>query len=232
MYLDPPPVPETLRAPPTAGPVLVVSPHADDEWIGPGGCLLHHHARGEAIHVVILTHGASADPSRTIAQEQYVLVREQESMRAAARVGATLEFWRLPDGARARNEDLGAVVPRLVETIDRHRPAVIYCPHDREAHGDHYVAAIAVRRAIAMAGCRPRCLGFEVWSPCDATLVVDVTPWMEEKQRQIRTFASQLSHTDILHFVTGLNAYRAVYLWKDCKYAEAFREMPADVNAL
>ena len=210
---------------------MVIAPHPDDEWIGPGGVVLQHHALGDPLRFVILTDGTQGDPDGASDPATYRQRREQESRRAGAQIGAELDFWGFPDGARAREEDLGVVVPRIVEALTDWRADVVYCPHDAEAHSDHYVAAIAVRRALAAMQRPPRCFGYEVWSPLRATHVVDVSAQMQRKQAAARHFESQLLHTDVVHFFSGMNAYRAVYLAKGARYGEAFAEMFGDAKA-
>jgi LmbE family N-acetylglucosaminyl deacetylase len=231
-FLDPPPLPQTLDAPPVRGNVLVVSPHADDEVVGPGGTLLLHRRLGDRVHVVVVTDGANDGNARSGADRATVrAIREQESRTAAERLGATVEFLGFPDGARAREEDLGALVPRLVEVIRRVEPAVVYAPHQGEVHGDHHVTAIATRRAVAASGLSPELLGFEVWSALVPDFVVDVSDVMDEKFALARIFESQTRHADLAHFFGGLNAYRAVLLPAGARHAEAFQRMTPDEQA-
>lgn len=224
-YLDPPPAPRPLTGPPARGPVVVVAPHPDDEIIGPGGTLLLHRRLGDPVHVVVLTNGqlGDADPGRDPAA--YSARREAESRAAARRLGAaSIEFLGFPDGRRAREEDLGAVVPRLQEAFARCQPAVIYAPHPAEVHADHHVTALAVQRAArSLRGCC--CFGYEIWTALCAEVVVDISDVMEEKLAIARGFESQTAHTDLAHFFGGLNAYRAVYLPKGARHGEAFCEL-------
>ena len=226
-YLDGPPSPRPFADLPYRGQVLVISPHSDDELIGPGGCLLRHRDGGDSIHILVLTDGTRSDAASELGADEYREVREQESTEAARQLGATVEFCRFPDGTRAREEDLAVVVPRLCETLERIKPQVVYTPHPGEAHADHHVAAVATRRALGRYSEAVPCLGYEVWSASAADLVVDISGFMAEKQAIARLYRSQTAHTDLEYFFSGLNAYRAVYLAKGARYGEAFVELSA-----
>jgi LmbE family N-acetylglucosaminyl deacetylase len=225
-YLDPPPMPQALTAPPARGRVLVVAPHPDDELIGAGGTVLQHRQLGDPINIVILTDGAHGDAGGSADPQQ----RAAESRVAAERLGAKgIQFLGFPDGARARREDLGAVVPRLLECFEQVQPEVIYCPHQGEVHTDHFVTAVAVRQALHVWGRPVACFGYEIWTALAARWVVDISAQMEEKLAIARLYQTQVEHTDLLHFFGGLNAYRAVFLPKGARYGEAFcRLAPQD----
>lgn len=225
-FLDPPPAPRALRVPPVRGKVLVLAPHSDDEIIGPGGTLLLHRRLADPVHIVVLTDGVRGDATSELPAHHYRELREQESRRAAARLGAGIEFWGFPDGTRACEQDLGVLVPRLEQALLRERPAAVYAPHPEEAHGDHHVVAIALQRALAAIPSPPRAFGYEIWSACHRPgFVVDISDAMEEKVALVREYASQRQHTQIEHFFLGLNAWRAVYLPKGSRYGEAFVEL-------
>src|SRR5262245_26033845 len=231
-YLDPPPAPRACTAPPFTGAALVLAPHPDDEWIGPGGTLLLHRARGDRVHVVVVTDGASeggekpADDRRALAA-----TRAGESRAFAKELGATVELLGHPDGGRAREEDLGALVPQLVAILARERPAVVYAPHRDEIHGDHHVVALAAQRAVAKSGVACELLGYEIWGTLQPDFVVDVTAVMERKLALASCFPSQLGHTAIAHCFGGLNAYRSAFLPKGARFGEAFRRLAPDERA-
>ena len=200
--------------------MLLLAPHADDEVIGPGGVALLHRDLGDPVHVVILTDGAQGgdDPAAVLRER-----RRQESRAAAELLGAeSIEFCGFPDGTRAREEDLGVVVPTLAALLDRLKPDVVYAPHPDETHADHHVTALALERALQSTRARPQCFGYEIWAALTPDVVVDVSEVFERKLELARCFPSQLGHTEILHFFGGLNAYRAVFLPKGARYGEAF----------
>jgi N-acetylglucosamine malate deacetylase 1 len=218
--------------PPASGRVLVLAPHPDDETIGVGGTLALHAAAGDPIHVVFLTAGTSGDPTGREDKAAYAAKREREARAACARLGVSaVEFWGFPDNFEVTANDLAAITPRVRELIDRVAPAVIYAPHPGEQHSDHHVAAVILARALATVSSPPPAFGFEVWSASQASIVVDVSSVYETKLAALRCYASQLEHTDIERFISGLNAYRAVFLEKGARYGEAFTPIVPDAGA-
>lgn len=231
-YLAPPAPPRRCGAPPVTGRVLVLAPHPDDETIGPGGALLHHADRGDPIDVVIVTAGTSGDPTGTADPHDYAALRQGEARAAAAVLGVTrLDFWGYPDNFQVNENDLAMVVPRVVELLEQRRPAVVYAPHLHDQHSDHHVVAVMLMRALAASRHQPPAFGYEVWSACQAELVVDVSAHYERKLAALACYPSQLAHTDIARFISGLNAYRAVFLDKQARFGEAYVSLRADARA-
>lgn len=224
-FLDPPENPRAVTGPPADGPVLVFAPHPDDETIGAGGVLALHHRRGDRIKAIFLTAGTAGDVERRHSPEAYRDLREAEARAAAAVLGiGELEFWRFPDGARARSEDLEVVQPRVRNAIRDFRPGVVYYPNNQETHSDHFVTALAVERAVAELSERPRLLAYEIWTVFKPDLVVDISDVFASKLAAARAYPSQLAFTDFVRAVEGLDAYRSIFLPKGRRYGEAFRE--------
>jgi len=228
------PTPKVARPtvePPYRGRVLVVSPHPDDESIGPGATLVLHRRLGDPVEALWVTSGVHGDPRGRLDPERYVALRRAEAEAAAATLGLLgTEFWGYPDSMVVTEADLAAVTERLFDRLARSRPDVIYAPHPGEAHSDHHFTALAVlaahRRALAeLTGYRGHVLGFEVWSACDPDWAVDVGSTYETKLAAIRCYASQLEHNDIPRMIDGLNRFRAVLLPPGGLWAEAFAEM-------
>lgn len=231
-YLDPSPPPKPLREPPVRGAALVIAPHPDDEWIGPGGTLLLHRALGDRVHVVVVTDGTSDGGATTpVERARLAAARAAESRAFAAEIGASIDLLGHPDGARAREEDLGVLVPQLVAILERERPAVVYAPHRDEVHADHHVVALAAQRAVAAIAPPPALYAYEVWGTLAPDCIVDVTPVMARKLALARCFPSQLRHTDIAHCFAGLNAYRSAFLAKGARFGEALRRVAPDGRA-
>ncbi|MEW6741206.1 MAG: PIG-L family deacetylase [Planctomycetota bacterium] len=225
-YLDPPPPPQPLSGPPApAGAVLVFAPHPDDETAGPGATLRLHALRGDAIKVIFLTAGLAAGEEGRLDPERYQRLREDEARRAGEVLGvAEMEFWGLPDGARAREEDLGMLVPRFAAALEAWQPRLAYVPRVEEIHRDHHVTALAAQAACRLVQAPPRLLAYEIWTAAPPRWVVDVTDVHADKVRAGRCYESQLRHTDLVRAFTGLNTYRAIFLPKGRLFGEAFDE--------
>lgn len=203
--------------------MLVLAPHPDDETIGCGGTIALHRKFGDPVHAIFLTAGTSGDPTGLIDKAVYAALREREARAAAQVLGIEgLEFWGFPDNYEVTEHDVAAIVPRLKEAIDRFQPDVIYAPHRLEQHSDHHAVALIVEAALPTLTRRPAVFGYEVWSASCADLVVDVSEVYDTKMAALRCYPSQLEHTDIERFISGLNAYRAVFLEKGARFGEAF----------
>ena len=97
----------------------------------------------------------------------------------------------------------------MQDAFRRFQPEVLYVPHMGEAHSDHFYAGLAAERARAACDLQAAVLGYEVWSPIDADVVVDVTETYTLKLDAIRRYATQLEEIDIVRAVDGLNRFRA-----------------------
>ncbi|MFO0980725.1 MAG: PIG-L deacetylase family protein [Planctomycetota bacterium] len=225
IFLDPPANPRPVAGPPASGPVLVFAPHPDDETIGAGGTLCLHHRRGDHIKAIFLTAGTAGDVEGRYSHEQYRDLREAEARAAAKVLGiAEVEFWRFPDGARAREEDMDVVLPRVRQAIADYSPGVIYYPNEQETHSDHFVTALAVHRAMRELKSPARLLAYEIWTVFKPDIVVDISDVFARKIEAARAYPSQLKFTDFVRAVEGLDAYRSIFLPKGSRYGEAFRE--------
>ncbi len=224
---SPPQAPRVFTEPPHRGKVLVISPHPDDESIGPGGTLALHTDAGDEIAVVFATTGVHGDARRRYDPAEYVARRQAEAREAADVLGiAHTEFWPFPDSAEASEDDLASLTAHVEDALERHQPDVIYVPHAREAHSDHYYCAVTTERARANTGTSAVTLAYEVWSPLEADVVVDVSATYPRKLEAIGRYASQLEEGDILRYVEGLNRFRACLLPHQGEYGEVFAELP------
>jgi LmbE family N-acetylglucosaminyl deacetylase len=230
--LEPIPPPARLKGPAMRGKVLVLAPHPDDETIGPGATLSMHAAGGDDIHVVFVSAGTAGDPTGALDPEEYAATRQAEARAAADVLGiAHLEFWGLPDGTKVNENDVAMLLPRVIDAIERVKPDVLYAPHEADQHSDHHAVCVIARRALAAVKKPPHAFGYEVWTASTAAFVVDVSAAYERKMEALACYASQLEHTDIVRFVSGLNAYRAVFLGKGAKFGEAFVPLTKDARA-
>lgn len=117
---------------PRPGPLVVVSPHPDDEVLGAGG-LVHCWARlGQSVTVVSVTDGEAADPSRA----DLNWVRRAELRNALRRLSCLHVEVRnvgIPDGkVRDHQNRLRIVLDELLQ-----QPATIIAPYEQDGHPDH-----------------------------------------------------------------------------------------------
>lgn len=220
--LKPPPLPEVWTHPPR-GRVVVFAPHADDDVIGCGGASALHRAQGDPVQVVVLTEGLSGDPDRLYDRGELRLLREREARTGGAVLGIDdYAFWRYPDGYEVTEGDVEQLADSVRAHLERTRPAHVYYPWAHEAHSDHWIAAQGIERALERLSFPLEAWGYEVWTPCIADVVLDISSVVEKKAAALRCHASQLRYTDLLHMSLGLGAQRSVYLPKGATHGEAF----------
>lgn len=197
--------------------LLVLAPHPDDEVIGCGGLVALHLRDGRPVHVVVATDGAQAGNAPQ---------REEESRAALSLLGdATIEFLRFADRALEDAQELGQ---RLAAVLRAWKPDLIAVPSPLEIHPDH----LSLSRAFCdlVAGdpslfadlAAARVAFYEVSAPLRPNTLVDITPVADAKYAAIGAHASQTSIRDYTSYARGLNAWRAMTLPPEVKFAEAY----------
>jgi LmbE family N-acetylglucosaminyl deacetylase len=128
-------------------PMLVVSPHPDDETLAVGGLIAAAHSRGIDVTLLAVTDGESAyglDHSLGV-------VRQTEQERAAAHLGIPREKivrLCLPDsGVMAREAEL---IRRMEALVSRN--TFLVAPWSEDFHPDHKACGRAAERVAAAAG--------------------------------------------------------------------------------
>ncbi|HEY0946144.1 MAG TPA: PIG-L family deacetylase [Opitutaceae bacterium] len=136
-----------MKLTPTSRPelplLLAFGAHPDDIEFGCGGVIARETQTGRPAHVVVCSRGEAATHGTP---EQ----REEEAGRAAALLGATLEFVDL--GGDARMEATVGRRLALAAIIRRVRPGIVLAPVPVEnQHPDHAVVGRLVRDAARLA---------------------------------------------------------------------------------
>ncbi|MYS19343.1 PIG-L family deacetylase [Streptomyces sp. SID4948] len=146
---------------PTAGRVVVVAAHPDDEVLGAGGTMALLADAGVSVTVVSITDGeASHAGSKIVTPDRLADLRAGELRDALAELGAgTADIVRLkvPDTEAAGHEEevAAALAPLL------HGAQLCLAPWIGDVHGDHEAAgraALAAARTASVA-----CLMYPVW---------------------------------------------------------------------
>ena len=205
------------------GPVVVVSPHPDDEVIGCGGAIAFHVSRGDPVHVVHVTGGEAGDPKGLFGGD-LVAVRRREAREVAEVLGVKeLVGLGFQDGGLEPNAEL---VGRLATEVRRIGPATAYAPSPLECHPDHLAVCVAAAAALAEAGSAARLFLFEVNHPTLASFLLDVTPWIDVKREALARFASQQRYNDMIGKRLGLAYARTINIdLPGVEYVEAFMEV-------
>ncbi len=224
-FFQPERPPQVLDRPPT-GRVLCFAPHPDDETFSLGGTLHKHVRQGDAVRVVFVTSGMSGDPDGHYDAASYPEVRQREAKEALGVLGVTeIEFWGFPDGTEVRQEDVDLVAPRVSGLVDELDADIVYVPWPRDAHSDHWVVSKIAQVAMPQVKRTVRVIGYEGWSACVPTHVVDVTDVYDIKMAACEKYVSQLKYNDYLRLVRGLNTYRSLFLPQSGGYGEAFLDL-------
>jgi LmbE family N-acetylglucosaminyl deacetylase/GT2 family glycosyltransferase len=202
--------------------LLVLAPHPDDEVIACGGLAALHSREGRRVRAVIATDGSEAGEAT---------LREEESARGLAVLGNIVpEFLHFRD--RHLSDDSANLKNRLREILSDFKPDLIAVPSPVEIHPDHMALARAfceliqeddsLFASLAVA----RVAFYEVSAPIRPNALVDITAVAELKYEAIRAHRSQLGLRDYVSYARGLNAYRAMTLPPEVRFAEGYWVTP------
>ena len=146
---------------PSAGRVVVIAPHPDDEVLAVGGTMRSLTDRGYEVEIIAVTDGEASHPgSRVISRAELAERRAKEREEALGCLGLAqtpVLCLHCPDGGVSRVERLAE---RIAERIAG--AAVCLAPWERDGHPDHDATGIAAIYACAMAGVR--LLQYPVWA--------------------------------------------------------------------
>jgi len=203
--------------------LLVLAPHPDDEVIGCGGVVAQHLNGGSSVRVVVTTDGGQAGVPAT---------REEESRKALALLTpvhsaqCTVHFLAYPDRELAAHRD--ELSQRLESILREYRPDLILVASPIEFHPDHLALATAFceliqRDETLFADLATAEVAFyEVGQPLRPNAIVDITAVAEKKYAAIAAHESQLAFRDYVAYARGLNAYRAMTMPAEVRFAEAY----------
>jgi N-acetylglucosamine malate deacetylase 1 len=176
--------------------VLAIAAHRDDVEQTCGGTLLVQKSLGVRTAILDLTRGEGG--TRGTAEE-----RGAEAAEAAKILGAV---WRealdIPD---SRVENTWENRLKIVEVLRRVRPRVVILPYWEGRHPDHYNSAKLGYEACFLSGLaridtgtaphRPfKILYASLYADVRPSLVVDITPFIEERHRSLMAYKSQYSN--------------------------------------
>jgi len=185
-----------------SGPVVVVSPHPDDEVLAAGGTVQCLVLAGAVVTVISLTDGEAADPG----DPSLGGIRSAELRSAVDRLGlASIEIVRLGFG----DGRLASVPPEhLSASIERvGGPAATWIgPLPDDGHPDHEAAGRATMRVAARTGAR--LWQYAVWAwhwgrdvdlPLARAVRIDLDELvLARKRRAIEAFRSQTTGADAI----------------------------------
>ncbi len=193
--------------------IFVISPHTDDEILGPGGTLIKAIQNGAEIKTVYVA-GESSSPAA------------KEALRVAERIGYGTEFLEFP----LRNIPLGSAASVLADCIKEFRPETIFLPFFLDDHDDHRRVNHVLLESFRAGkiNLSIEVWGYQVYTVLPPNVIVDITDEKEEKAQALRLFESQMESRDWAHFSLGQNAFNSRFLNrpKGARYVEAFFVLP------
>ena len=210
--------PKLMRKP-LGNRVVVLAPHMDDEIIGCGGVLCKHIANGDRVCVIYMSDGGKGDLKDSYC-DTYAQLRKQESIKTNKLLGIDdVHYLGLEDGTL---QDWRGAKDKLKSILDKVSPDLVYLPVYNDLHPDHrktnYLFKSAVNKEVNCNVCV-----YEVWTPVNPNVLVNITQQIEQKIKAIKLCESQLSKINYDNIILGLNSYRACLIpFPGMKYAEAF----------
>lgn len=222
----------------SAGRVLVVAAHPDDEVLGCGGTMARLVRQGDRVQVLILGEGMvsrHADRSRGLQAAPLARLR-RDTQRALLTLGVQrAAFESFPDNSfdRVPLLDIAKAVERAIAAS---RPAVVYTHHGGDLNVDHRLTLQAV-----LAACRPQAgqivrdiYSFEVvssteWAgpapaPFVPTVFSDISRTLPLKLKAMRCYATEIRrwpHPRSFKGIEHLARWRGATV--GCAAAEAFQ---------
>ena len=192
-----------------AAPVVVVSPHPDDEALGAGGLIAAARGAGRRVVVVMLTDGSGSHPnSRRYPRDQLIALRKAEALHSARELGlseADLIHLDLPDGnAPTEGPLFDRTVNALAAVVSDVAAASVMVSGEHDPHGDHQAAAL-MGRALRARDPRLKLWFYPIWgwhlegntpieAPPPSGYRIDIRPWLAAKHAAIAAHVSQTTN--------------------------------------
>lgn len=212
--------------------VLFVSPHPDDVEFFAGGTLLHHVEAGDAVGVLLMSHGEDGTwlPWRKGAAIAQVRTAEAEA-RYRALPGVRVRWLDFVDGA-IRDSESG--VASLAAAIREASPALVYLPEASASqslflHPDHLAAGRMATAACSQAAVPTR----RYYHTAHPNVFIPIDAHHGAARLALRHYKSQFAATASPPYLLRwgeLIRERALLRWgrqAGCARAEAFREAPS-----
>jgi len=227
--------------------ILVFSAHAADFCSRSGGTLAKYARQGSKVRVVDLTYGERGESANLWASragkievEEVKAIRKNEAIRAAAILGAEIEFLDFDDYPLVIDKERLIAIAAKIKTV---RPTIVLTHWQNDpVNPDHMIAAEAVQRACVIAdapGFRPETPRLPhpalfMFEP-DVTATeltgfvpdtyVDITDVFEQKMTALCELATQSNLPEYYTRYAMHRAHQARGLGHqpEIKYAEGFK---------
>lgn len=201
--------------------VLVVVAHPDDPEFLFGGAIARLAAGGADVSYLVCTDGQAGSEDASIPERDLIAIRHSEQQAAAAVLGVLEVRWLgLRDGELAPTLALRAAIAGEVQRVEAdlvitHYPRRALTLPIQASHPDHMAVGEATLAAIWRTVPEAWVAGFE-----DANHRVDITSFVDQKERAILCHASQLDGNGVPPWVRPEMAEAGERA--GCAYAEEF----------
>ncbi|MFH1855157.1 MAG: PIG-L family deacetylase [bacterium] len=205
-----------------SGKVLVLAPHPDDEIIGCGGALLKHAKGDDKIKIVYFTDGRLGFPDKFKPTEkdkvELAAEREQEAKNLSEELKCEQVFLRYEDSKLTLSKNLFGFLRQLISEFESD---IIYTPSILEPILDHNITSAVLANALQKIEKNFQIFQYELWSPIFANFYLDIDDVIDQKQKLIEYYKSQLKCRDYVESSRGLARYRGSIFGKS-KFAESY----------
>jgi N-acetylglucosamine malate deacetylase 1 len=152
--------------------------------------------------------------------------REAESSECASLLGIDEPvFLRCTKNAL---RDTSAVSRKLHKIIAEYKPDTIFTPSPLDNDDDHRRTSLALAHSIQGITYKIDIFSYEVWGLCIPNVVVFIDKFIDEKERLINCFKSQIQNNDYAHAFRGLAMYNSLQFGSiQSKYVERFFVLPS-----
>ena len=204
--------------------ILVLAPHMDDEIIGCGGTICKHVQSGDRVSVVYFTCGDKGN--KGFASDENLSVLRKAEMHTSNQILGIQQAYFL-DFKDGTDEDWSVKKEELREIYLNISPDLIYLPPYFDLHLDHRKTHWLFQEAMENMAVCDLCV-YEVWTPVNPNLIINITQEMGRKIDAIRACKTQIDSVDYESFLKNLNAYRSCFAMSPMvKYAECFYTLSA-----
>jgi len=194
--------------------ILALGAHPDDIEYGCGGTFLKFSRRGENIYFMVLTKGEYGGDAKTRLKEQEMAMKL---------LGVKKIFWGGYVDTELPNERI--IITHIDKIIEEVKPDEVYVNYFDDIHQDHRTLAectLAATRYIK------KVFFYEDYTSnnFEPDIFVDIEDVLEEKQRLIQVYSSQVSKSyptklDMVESVKATANFRGFQ--GKIKYAEGFK---------
>ncbi len=216
-------------------PLVVISPHPDDDVIGLGGFIALEAERGRPVWSVVVTDGRGSVRRPGASEGDLVASRRREAEAGLVAVGAEGAIFLGLQSAALRGEVPAGPTLDLRRVFEILGPRDVATPSPFERHATHvHATRLALAALREVPGSAPSLLGYGVWGPIlgGAVRVIDITAVAELKRRAIRAHASQCDYKAWDDGALARNRSDAVFLETHAEETIRFAEVLLDMSPL